>query len=349
MRLLRARPKLVAALAVLALFVAGAAYQALLGSRTSVGLHVEGNRLVDRGHDVRLLGVDWSGTERACAEGTGFVGGRTDRAAIRAMVGWRINTVRIPLNEDCWLAPDGPTTGAPYRRAIESFVERLHAAGLYVILDLRRGEQPMADRARSPRFWREVADAFRDDRRVLFDLYDEPHEVDWFCWRDGCTHPSGGLRVAGMQQLIDAVREAGAKQPIMVGGLDFANDLGRWLDLPPFDPESQLVASFHTDDRSRCSTERCWDEVIAPVARRVPVVTGELGETDCGTRFVDRFMRWADEHDVSYLGTAWQPAPCTSPSLIKDYTGRPTPYGAGLKRHLEALWRAKQDVRLGGA
>jgi hypothetical protein len=341
MSLLRERPKLVGALAVLALFVAGAAYQALLGSRTSVGLHVEGNRLVDRGHDVRLLGVDWSGTELACAEGTGFVGGRTDRAAIRAMARWGINTVRIPLNEDCWLAPDGPTTGAPYRRAIESFVERLHAAGLYVILDLRRGEQPMADRARSPRFWREVAEVFKDDRRLLFDLYDEPHDVDWFCWRDGCRTQAGRLRVTGMQQLIDAVREAGAKQPLMLAGLDRGNDLGRWLDLPPFDPESQLVGAFHVDHRSRCATERCWDETVAPVARRVPVVTAELGERGCRTAFVERFARWADAHAVSYLGTTWKPGSCAASSLLEDYTGRPTRYGAALKRHL-----AKQDVRM---
>lgn len=347
MALLRARPKLVAALAVVALFVAGAAYQALFGSRSSLGLHVEGNRLVDEGRVVRLLGVDWSGSGRACAEGTGFVSGPTDRAAIRAMLRWRINAVRIPLNEDCWLAPDGSTTGAPYRQAVASLVERLHAAGLYVILDLDRGRQAMADAARSPRFWREVADAFKNDRRVVFDLYDEPHDVDWFCWRDGCKTRAGGLRVAGMQQLVDAVREAGAKQPLMIAGLDQGNDLARWLDLPPFDPESQLVASFHVDDRSRCATDRCWDEVVAPIARRVPVVTGELGERDCGTGFIRRFMRWADTHDVSYLGTAWKPGPCASPSLIDDYTGRPTPYGAGLERHFDALARAKQDVRVG--
>jgi hypothetical protein len=323
MALLRARPKLVAALAVVALFIAGAAYQAVFGSRSSLGLHVEGDRLVDEGRVVRLLGVDWPGEGRACAEGKGALAGPSGRDAVRALLRWRINAVRIPLNEDCWLAPGGTTTGAAYRDGIAAFVERLHAAGLYVILDLDRSPQPLADAARSPRFWSEVAKAYKHDRRVVFDLYDEPHDVDWFCWRDGCTS-RGGVRLAGMQQLVDAVRDAGAKQPLMIAGLDGGNDLRRWVDLPPFDPESQLVASFHVDGRSRCATARCWDGTVARVARRVPVVTAEVGDRDCRTAFAERFARWADAHGVSYLGSTSKAGLC-----------------AALERHL-----AKQDVRL---
>jgi len=33
---------------------------------------------------------------------------------------------------------------------------------------------------------------------------------------------------------------------------------------------------------------------IQPVAAQVPVVTGEMGENDCGHGYVDGYMSWAD-------------------------------------------------------
>jgi hypothetical protein len=341
MGLLRARPKLISALAVLALFAAGAAYQAIFGSAQAAGLHVEGNELVDHGHVVRLLGVDWAGTDDECARSGTPIAGRSDAAAVRAVRTWRGNAVRVPLNADCWLG-----LGARYRSAITAFVARLHAERLYVVLALDRpgGRMPAADRA--ARFWREVAQAFKRDHQLVLDLYGEPRDVDWFCWRDGCRDPAGGPRLAGMQLLVDSVRETGAKQPLLVGGLDRANDLGSWLDRVPADPEGQLVASFHTSDATRCATVGCWDATVARVAEEVPVVTDALGRNGCDAAFLERFAAWADAHGVSYLGGAWKPGPCDGGSLISGYAGTPTRAGLAVKRHLVRLWGRDETLRL---
>jgi hypothetical protein len=49
-------------------------------------------------------------------------------------------------------------------------------------------------------------------------------------------------------------------------------------------------------------------------------------------------MKWFDDHDLSYLGWTWNTWDCSSgPSLIPDYDGTPTAYGAGLRDHLRAL------------
>src|ERR671922_238428 len=104
------------------------------------GLHVDDNRLVDRqDRPVRLLGVNRSGAEYACVGGHGFFAGPTDRRAIAAMTAWRINAVRVPLNEHCWLGINGAPSEyshTRYQRAIKAYVARLHRAGLYVVLDL---------------------------------------------------------------------------------------------------------------------------------------------------------------------------------------------------------------------
>ncbi|MGH2999327.1 MAG: glycoside hydrolase family 5 protein, partial [Gaiellaceae bacterium] len=183
-------------------------------------LVVSGNHLVNgAGKTVRLLGVNRSGLEYACVQGWGFSDGPVDAASIAAMKTWSINAVRVPLNEDCWLGINGVKpryAGPAYRRFVEGYVQRLNAAGLTAILDLHwnapgvqraAGQQPMPDKSHSPAFWSSVARAFKESRNVVFDLYNEPHDVTWKCWRDGCGP------WAGMQQLLNAVRSAGGRQP----------------------------------------------------------------------------------------------------------------------------------------
>lgn len=66
-------------------------------------IHVAGNQIVDQNGAVfQPRGVNRSGAEYMCIEGGGFFDGPTDDStSIAAMRSWRINTVRLPLNEDC--------------------------------------------------------------------------------------------------------------------------------------------------------------------------------------------------------------------------------------------------------
>lgn len=305
---------------------------------------------------VRLLGVSRSGTEYSCQQGYGFFDGPSDAASIRAMKSWRINAVRVPLNETCWLGINGIAPdlgGAAYRATIRAWVDRLERAGLYVILDLHvaapeafqaTGIIPMADADHAPEFWRSVAAAYREDRAVLFDLYNEPHHLGWRCWERGCTlrdERVGSYRAAGMRELVAAVRSTGARQPLLLGGVGWARNLDRWLAHLPPDPVDGLVASNHTYNFAACFATCRAD--LARIARRHPVVTGEMGEGDCRHGYIDDYMPWADRHGVSYVGWTWNAGggwTCRNgPTLIRDYDGTPTGFGIGLREHLRALAR----------
>jgi hypothetical protein len=303
---------------------------------------------------VRLLGVNRSGSEYECQQGYGFFDGPSDATSIGAMKSWRINAVRVPLNETCWLGINGIAPqlgGASYRQAIRAYVERLEAAGLYVILDMHLAAPgsgqatrilPLPDADHAPEFWSGVAAEYRDDHAVLFDLYNEPHDVGWRCWEWGCAvrdRRLGAYRAAGMRELVAAVRGTGATQPLLLGGLAWARNLHGWLAHLPPDPAAALVASNHTYNFAACFS-RCRAD-LSRIARSHPVVTGELGEGDCRHTYIDPYMRWADRHGVSYLGWAWDASrywTCRGgPSLIEDYDGTPSPFGIGLREHLRAL------------
>ncbi len=337
---------------------------------------VEGKRLVDpRGHTVQLRGVNRSGTEYACAGEWGLFDSphpeRPDRQGmVRAIGSWEANAVRVPVNEHCWLGINGVPEaygGALYREAIATYLRRLHRAGLYAIVDLHTGGpadypasaavnglRPLPDADHSIDFWRSVARRFGSNRGIVFDLFNEPNgPISWGCLRDGCRITSDNYdpnvpdyEAVGMQALVDVIRAEGAENVVMVPGLRWTNDLSRWRKFRPDDPRDRIAASFHNYEGPLGACFRgCWNDTIAPIAKRAPVISGEIGDTDCDHGYIDRYMRWADAHKVSYLAWAWDATEygyweCSSgPALIKSYDGTPTAYGVGLKHHLRDVAR----------
>jgi endoglucanase len=264
-------------------------------------------------------------------------------------------------------------------------------------------QQPMPDMDHSPAFWTSVATAFKSNPTVVFDLFNEPYDptdrrsggdenasdaITWGCWESGTRpDPVGGgapgipcdtqayddsgmptsrYEVAGMQTLLNAIRSAGATQPIMVGGLDYADDLGDtsdangsgqgWMQHAPNDPLNQEAASFHNYQGKGCDNQACWESSVKAVAAHVPVITGEFAEDNylasgCNpnagaSTFDDRYMNWADSSGVSYLAWVWlvddppQPGedPCDRHGLISSYDGTPlAPNGTALHDHLLSL------------
>jgi endoglucanase len=354
-----------------ALFAAMMALACLLacGGPALPPLSVSGSHLVDaRGNIVRLTGVNRSGAEYACAEGWGIWDGPTDSdSAIRAMAAWHVNAVRIPLNEDCWLGINGVKpaySGAHYRSAVASYVTRLERFGMTPILNLHfsapgraipDGQAPMADEDHSPAFWRSFAASFARDHHVIFDLFNEPYPdsnrdtaAAWSCVLRGGTCPGVSFRAAGMQQLVDVVRAAGATQPLMIAGPQYAGDLGRWLQYEPHDPLHQLIASIHIyePDWAPCDARACWVSQIARVAAKVPVVAGEIGSKSCSGGSIGPLLNWSDAHGVSYLAWAWNTGSCSEgPSLITGYGGAPTQtYGQSYRDHLAVLSRERSPT-----
>ena len=341
---------------------------------------VDGNRLVDQRSGATFVprGVNWSSFEYACTQGWGMSSLDTLGAAdaedseAAAIATWGANTVRLPLNQDCWLGTRGAPvsdqfderTSQGYRHSVHKFVTALNRQGMVVVLDLhsrKRIGQPEFGNVAMPdseslAFWRSISGEYAENPSVMFDAFNEPYsrydatdslvfDLTWECWRDGgCQAPveddqtatDGQMTypVQGVAAVVAEIRDAGAPQPVLLGGLDYANDLSHWLDFAPND--DQLVASFHSYDFKDCSNATCWNEVLAPIADRVPVLTGELGAEDPTDGYVADYLAWADEHEIGSLFWVWADHPTDPMALVRDQTGDPTKYGALARRYLRA-------------
>ncbi len=223
---------------------------------TSAQLKISGNQIVTAsgGCTVRLKGVDVSGMEYSPTGdgGTGrpttTISGvtMTDYVSIitEAVSVWHANCVRFPINQDFWFGctnSGGTPNQTAYRAEIQAVINYCSANNVYLDLDLHwsgtsstatapcgtgwggaTAQQDMPD-MNAVTFWSSVASTYANNPAVMFDIYNEPHDVSWSIWRDGGA--ANGFTTPGLQALLTAVRNAGANNIVVAGGLNWAFDL----------------------------------------------------------------------------------------------------------------------------
>ena len=312
-----------------------------------LALHADGNLLKSAdGKAVRLQGVciaslEWSN-----------LGDQIMKSMDVAVTDWNAKIIRLPLAEDRWfgLAQYQNDGGSGYRDLVSSIVKKLSAKGVYVILDLhwsntgvwgqRLGQQNMPG-VNSQVFWVAVAERFANNPAVFFGLYNEPHDVSWDVWRNGgeVTQDDKGTKYTyhtiGFQKLIELVRNTGAKNLLVIGGLDWAYDLTGILDKPLIDKTGNGIMY----DSHIYPWKSEWEAKVGAAAAKYPVLLGEVGcepdpKQEDPMTWAPKILAFIEKHQLNW--TAWCFHPGASPRLLKSFdTYEPTPYwGVFVKKAL---------------
>lgn len=276
------------------------------------------------------------------------------------MSAWGANVVRIALNQDFWLV-GAALYDSGYANVVDQAVLEAEAAGLDVILDLHwsdcgdstvtsmtlqqcgnSNQQIMAD-TNSVEFWKEVADRYKSDGRVLFELYNEPHSISWDVWLHGGA--TGSFRAAGMQELYNAVRATGANNLVIAGGLNWAYDLsgigGNGYQISGYN----IMYATHVYSGSGGSAPMGWESSFGHLETSdfAPVIVTEFGDsrTSCNGDWDSELIAFADGHHASWSAWAWYPGVsaadpqgCRFPALISDWSGTPTAQGVVVRSAL---------------
>ena len=269
-------------------------------------------------------------------------GNQLSAADFSAMASWRANVVRVALNQDFWLE-GSPSYAAGYAAQVDATIQWAEAAGLDVILDLhwsdrgdfsvKPGQQPMAD-AHSIAFWKQVAARYKDDGRVLFELYNEPHDVPPSVWLSGGKGGQADYTAAGMQQLHDAVRSAGASNLVIVGGLNWAFDLSHVTDFAV--KGFNILYATHPYNNAAERQPGKWNGSFGYLTRTAPVIITEFGDAtgSCSADWDKQVIDYADTHQASWTAWAWWAGDCKFPSLLTDWNGGVTKEGEAVKAAL---------------
>ncbi len=355
-------------------------------STGALSIRTQGSRFINAaGSVVQLRGVNYSGFEFAPIGGwsgsdpSGAQAGQADGPKWSAIVAWKANTVRIPLNEASWLGYTctdtsgvvrNPDPAGNYKSAVQTQVAQANAAGLYVIIDLHWTapgnacpmlQTQMADNDHSIAFWTSVANTFKSNPSVMFELFNEPFfdfEFSGDAWSymmqgtggsfSGYAATSGDNNwqdvkkpwaIASYQAMINAVRATGATNVVLVGTMQYSQDFSGWLSHKPTDPKNQMAAVWHpyptygTNWGSAAYAQPNYAPAVFTdaaniLAAGIPVIATETGDRNSagtsGAPLVSTVAAWSDQHGASLLGWCWDVWGNSDNVLIKDVNGTPT-------------------------
>jgi Tol biopolymer transport system component len=326
-------------------------------------LKVHKTHLVNsRNERVRLRGVNTASLEWS-SDGEGHT---LDTVKV-AIKDWRVNVIRLPLSQDRWFgkAPEQKDEGKAYRALVKQVVDTCAGRNCYIMLDLHWsdagvwgkniGQRVMPDR-NSLVFWKDLALAYKNHPAVLFDLYNEPHDVSWDVWlkggkvteRDRRARRELTFEAVGMQALLDAVRATGAKNVVVAGGLDWAYDMSGFLAGKQLsDPRGNGVLYANHTYPFKGDTVQQWVKKLEAAAKKIPVIVGEFGPevrgpvSKRGEQWVRQVLRALHEHDWDWV--AWDMHPKAGPCLISDWKYTPTPgFGALVKDALGGKYPSRE-------
>jgi endoglucanase len=300
---------------------------------------------------VRLRGVNRSGLEYASSEGAGFLAnaGIAPRE-FDEIASWGANVVRIPFNQARALGEP-----ALYLAALDAAIALAAARGMYTLLDLQwlDSETPrgyLADgrpnfvaplpNLASLKLWSQLANRYKEEPAVLYDLFNEPHDplpgdTGDLCGirPDGNVIPLTRRRVkfanwAGWaRQLVSVIRSENPGALIFVSGLDWGYDLHGF----PLTGVPNVVYSSHVYPNKAKS----WPAAFGSLSRKAPVFLGEWGGTEEHLAWGEELLVYTDDRAIGWTAWSWSDHPHLIDKNRASY--EPTPFGQLVRASLRSM------------
>jgi hypothetical protein len=238
------------------------------------------------------------------------------------------NVIRISVHPDYWLGD------ADYLwRHIDPIVGWAGQMNMYAIIDwhyignIQTGQGPeMPDIDQRPseltlEFWRQISAYFRTTPHVIFEIWNEP---------------AGGIQADTWQkyavQIIRTIRDQGARQLVIVGGVEYSRDLSWVLDNPI--PDNNVAYTSHIYP---AHTNLLWDHWFGEASEVVPVLVTEWGFMDenregapfylagSAENYGEPFLEYLDDHGIGWVA-CWYDDEWDPPMFNQGWKA-PTNYG----------------------
>ena len=304
---------------------------------------------------VVLRGVNRSGLEYSAPGPVGFLAAAgISKAEIEEIVfGWQAKVIRLPFNQEWVLHGFENYSGEDYMTALDTVIDWAASLGAYTILDLhwldistvfghtadgRTNHVPPLPNPETIALWRTLAQRYKDEAAVIFDLLNEPHSL-----LEDDSNPvflvneSGDLRESSAQvieanewlpwasRLISEVRSIGNDSLLFVSGLDWGYDLSG-LKVAA----QNIVFSTHVYPNRR---PKDWQRAFGRTAAVAPVFVAEWGGGNGDLDWGARFISFLNATGLGWASWSWTDQPyLVGNAQTADYS--PTRFGSMVRREL---------------
>ena len=276
-------------------------------SRTNPLFKVVGTKIYDpKGREFIAKGVNVNGP------GFGWPGD-TPGYANEIIDRWKFNSIRLNVKE---LDP------APWKYAengtIDEIIDTYTDKGAVVVLEPHENTGSYFTGAQLDKleaWWRQQADKYKDNPYVWFNTSNEP----------GGSSSSSSENVAKWvnqnQRIINAIRDEGADNVIVVDGHYWGQDVGEWNSSPVKesksailgsssqlkDPDKKLVFSVHLYDQWIYGQSKMADYFDRVQDAGVPLIIGEYGAMKDGKykEAVSSMFNTAVPREIGRMAWAW--------------------------------------------
>ncbi|MHB1687551.1 MAG: glycoside hydrolase family 5 protein [Ignavibacteriaceae bacterium] len=305
-------------------------------------LHAEGKNVVTAdGKIILLTGVNIPSLEWSNA------GENVLQSVQTAVQSWGVNIIRFPVCQDRWFGKANQQSdgGISYQSIVDQAIQKANGLGAYAALDLHWsdagvwgqniGQHKMPD-MNSVTFWKDAATKYANNPGVIFDVYNEPHDVSWNIWKNGgqVSELINGINISytapGLQMLIDTIRAAGANNILIAGGLDWGYDLsGVLTGYMLNDPNGNGIIYGSHIYPWKGNSAADWNPHVGNIAVNYPVFIGEVGCQPDPSQEDPNIWAPAVLSYIQNLGlhwTGWSFHPSATPCLITDWNYTPTSY-----------------------
>ena len=294
-------------------------------------LFTSGNRILraDNSQPVLLRGVNRSGFEYTHPSNAGFLAAQCTIDEIRTIVtDWGANIIRLPFNQDWALNGTGGYTGDQYLAALDEVISWAADLGAYTILDLqwldagtvyghttdrsgvsRDNHVPPTPNPGTIDLWCLLANRYRNEPAVLFDLLNEPHDPLpddllplYLVAPDGAIVQSDGDFVGPREwlpwarRLTEEIRRIRPDGLILVAGVDWAFDL-RKIRVDA----ANIVYSAHIYSNR---PDKTWGRALGG-SDEAPVFVGEWGGHDEDLDFGKNLAQLMRQQGLGWAAWSW--------------------------------------------
>lgn len=180
---------------------------------------------------------------------------------------WKANTIRLQFLQDRLVGGRGESWNKHYFYYIQKGIKYALNLGLTVVIndqtEISMGfakNEPAPDHATQV-FWGRMMGYYANDKRVIFDLFNEPRYQTWDQWLNGGHLDDWTGTYIGEQTLVNYIRREGANNTIWIEGINWASTLAGVPEVK--DPLKNLVYTFHHPgsphpDKSFIPGPRIW-------------------------------------------------------------------------------------------